>query len=97
MLPKDLEGTILVTYGDVPLLAGETLHQLVDHHAASGSAVTVITANLADPTGYGRILRGGDDAVEGIVEHKDATPTSSRSRRSTPASTRSTPRSCGRR
>jgi bifunctional UDP-N-acetylglucosamine pyrophosphorylase/glucosamine-1-phosphate N-acetyltransferase len=74
VLPKELEGTILVTYGDVPLLSGETLHQLVDHHAASGSAVTVITANLADPTGYGRILRGADDAVEGIVEHKDATP-----------------------
>jgi len=73
-LPNDLEGTILVTYGDVPLLSGETLHQLVDHHAASGSAATVITANLENPTGYGRILRGGDDAVEGIVEQKDATP-----------------------
>ena len=73
-LPHDLEGTILVTYGDVPLLSGETLHQLVDHHAASGSAATVITANLENPTGYGRILRGEDDAVEGIVEQKDATP-----------------------
>lgn len=72
ILPKNLEGTILVTYGDVPLLAGETLHQLVDHHAASGSAVTVITAHLDNPTGYGRIVRGADDAVEGIVEHKDA-------------------------
>ena len=95
MLPKDLEHHPRHLRRWLALLAGETLHQLVDHHAASGSAVTVITANLADPTGYGRILRGGDDAVEGIVEHKDATPTSSRSRRSTPASTRSTPRSCG--
>jgi len=74
VLPADLEGTVLVTYGDVPLLAGSTLHALVDHHSASGSAVTVITANLANPTGYGRILRGADDSVEGIVEHKDATP-----------------------
>ena len=74
VLPKELAGTVLVTYGDVPLLAADTLHQLVEHHTASGSAVTVITANLADPTGYGRIIRGGDDAVEGIVEHKDATP-----------------------
>ena len=74
VLPADLGGTILVTYGDVPLLAGSTLHALVDHHSASGSAVTVITANLANPTGYGRILRGADDSVEGIVEHKDATP-----------------------
>ena len=74
VLPADLEGTVLVTYGDVPLLAGSTLHALVDHHSASDSAVTVITANLANPTGYGRILRGADDSVEGIVEHKDATP-----------------------
>jgi bifunctional UDP-N-acetylglucosamine pyrophosphorylase/glucosamine-1-phosphate N-acetyltransferase len=74
VLPADLDGTVLVTYGDVPLLAGSTLHALVDHHSASGSAVTVITANLANPTGYGRILRGADDSVEGIVEHKDATP-----------------------
>jgi len=74
VLPADLEGTVLVTYGDVPLLAGSTLHGLVDHHFASDSAVTVITANLANPTGYGRILRGADDSVEGIVEHKDATP-----------------------
>ncbi len=58
----------------MPLLSGSTLHALVDHHSASGSAVTVITANLANPTGYGRILRGADDSVEGIVEHKDATP-----------------------
>ena len=74
VLPADLDGTVLVTYGDVPLLSGSTLHALVDHHSASGSAVTVITANLANPTGYGRILRGADDSVEGIVEHKDATP-----------------------
>ena len=73
VLPADLDGTVLVTYGDVPLLSGSTLHALVDHHSASGSAVTVITANLANPTGYGRILRGADDSVEGIVEHKDAT------------------------
>ena len=44
----------------------------MDHHAASGSAVTVITAHLDNPTGYGRIVRGADDAVEGIVEHLDA-------------------------
>lgn len=74
VLPADLDGTVLVTYGDVPLLSGSTLHALVDHHSASGSAVTVITANLANPTGYGRILRGADDSVEGIIEHKDATP-----------------------
>ena len=72
-LPTDLQGTVLVTYGDVPLLAGDTLRSLVDEHVATRSAVTVITAHLADPTGYGRILRGADDGVEGIVEQKDAT------------------------
>jgi bifunctional UDP-N-acetylglucosamine pyrophosphorylase/glucosamine-1-phosphate N-acetyltransferase len=72
-LPADLDGTILVTYGDVPLLAGDTLHDLVTEHERSGSAVTVITAHLDDPTGYGRVLRGEDGSVRGIVEQKDAT------------------------
>ncbi len=72
-LPHGLDGTILVTYGDVPLLAGDTLQSLVDEHAASQSSVTVITAHLDDPTGYGRILRDRDGGVEGIVEQKDAT------------------------
>jgi bifunctional UDP-N-acetylglucosamine pyrophosphorylase/glucosamine-1-phosphate N-acetyltransferase len=61
-----------VTYGDVPLLAAETLADLIDEHEATQSAVTVITAHLEDPTGYGRILRGADGGVEGIVEQKDA-------------------------
>ncbi|MHB8274118.1 MAG: bifunctional UDP-N-acetylglucosamine diphosphorylase/glucosamine-1-phosphate N-acetyltransferase GlmU [Dermatophilaceae bacterium] len=72
-LPADLEGTVLVTYGDVPLLAAETLHGLLEAHAASGSAATVITATLPDPTGYGRILRAADGSVAAIVEQKDAT------------------------
>ncbi|HEY3534533.1 MAG TPA: bifunctional UDP-N-acetylglucosamine diphosphorylase/glucosamine-1-phosphate N-acetyltransferase GlmU, partial [Pedococcus sp.] len=72
-LPADLAGTVLVTYGDVPLLAGETLHALVEEHTTTRSAVTVITAHLEDPTGYGRILRDHDGSVAGIVEQKDAT------------------------
>jgi bifunctional UDP-N-acetylglucosamine pyrophosphorylase / glucosamine-1-phosphate N-acetyltransferase len=71
-LPSDLSGTVLVTYGDVPLLAGETLHALVEEHTTTRSAVTVITAHLDDPTGYGRILRDDDGSVAGIVEQKDA-------------------------
>ena len=51
----ELTGTVLVTYGDVPLLQTATLTALADEHAASGNAVTVLTARLADPTGYGRI------------------------------------------
>jgi len=72
-LPADLDGTVLVTYGDVPLLAGQTLRALVEEHTATRSAVTVITAHLDDPTGYGRILRERDGSVAGIVEQKDAT------------------------
>ncbi len=72
-LPAGLTGTVLVTYGDVPLLAAETLRGLLEAHAASGSAATVITATLPDPAGYGRILRASDGSVAGIVEQKDAT------------------------
>jgi bifunctional UDP-N-acetylglucosamine pyrophosphorylase/glucosamine-1-phosphate N-acetyltransferase len=72
-LPAELEGTVLVTSGDVPLLSTQTLRGLLEAHVASGSAATVITATLADPSGYGRILRAADGSVEGIVEQKDAT------------------------
>ncbi|PRY58109.1 UDP-N-acetylglucosamine pyrophosphorylase /glucosamine-1-phosphate N-acetyltransferase [Knoellia remsis] len=72
-LPTDLSGTVLVTYGDVPLLTGATLVDLIARHEGSGSAATVITANLDNPQGYGRIIRDTDGAVAGIVEQKDAT------------------------
>ena len=66
-------GTVVVTYGDVPLLTSELLRELVATHQQDGNAVTVLTALLEDPTGYGRILREADGSVAGIVEHKDAT------------------------
>jgi bifunctional UDP-N-acetylglucosamine pyrophosphorylase/glucosamine-1-phosphate N-acetyltransferase len=71
-LPADLAGTVLVTYGDVPLLSGGTLERLARTHAEGGNAMTVLTALLDDPTGYGRVLRD-DTGVTGIVEQKDAT------------------------
>ena len=67
-----VEGTVVVTYGDVPLLEADTLRRLVAEHAAGANAVTVLTAVVPDPTGYGRIIRAGDGTVERIVEHKDA-------------------------
>ena len=67
-----LTGTVLVTYGDVPLLQTSTLTALATEHAASGNAVTVLTAVVADPTGYGRIIRGDGGDLVGIVEQKDA-------------------------
>ncbi|XLE08989.1 bifunctional UDP-N-acetylglucosamine diphosphorylase/glucosamine-1-phosphate N-acetyltransferase GlmU [Streptomyces sp. Pv4-95] len=69
-----LDGTVVVVCGDTPLLTGETLRTLSETHAADGNAVTVLSAEVPDSTGYGRIVR--DDAtgaVTAIVEHKDAT------------------------
>ncbi len=68
----DVEGTVVVTYGDVPLLETATLADLVAIHTRDGNAVTVLTAEFDDATGYGRILRAADGTVLGIVEHKDA-------------------------
>lgn len=72
-LPADLTGTVLVTYGDVPLLDTDTLTAMVTAHENTGSVATVMTAQVPDPTGYGRILRDDNGAVAGIVEQKDAT------------------------
>jgi len=67
-----LTGTVIVTYGDVPLLRTETLQSLARTHVEAGNAVTVLTAVVEDPTGYGRILRSPDGSVVGIVEQKEA-------------------------
>ena len=66
-------GTIVVTYGDVPLLTTATLRMLLAEHARAQAAATVLTAHLDDPSGYGRIVRGADGRVQSIVEHRDAT------------------------
>jgi bifunctional UDP-N-acetylglucosamine pyrophosphorylase/glucosamine-1-phosphate N-acetyltransferase len=68
----DGPGTILVLPGDVPLLAEATLKRLVEHHVESRAAATLLTAEVADPTGYGRVVREEGRPV-GIVEHRDAT------------------------
>lgn len=65
---------ILVLAADTPLLRPETIAELVATHRESDSAATVLTAEMQDPTGYGRIIRGRDDAVVRIVEQGDATP-----------------------
>ncbi|MCQ4080534.1 bifunctional UDP-N-acetylglucosamine diphosphorylase/glucosamine-1-phosphate N-acetyltransferase GlmU [Streptomyces sp. RB6PN25] len=68
-----LDGTVIITYGDTPLLTADTLRALTAAHEAEGNAVTVLTAEVPDPTGYGRIVRADDGAVCAIVEQKDAT------------------------
>jgi bifunctional UDP-N-acetylglucosamine pyrophosphorylase/glucosamine-1-phosphate N-acetyltransferase len=64
---------VLVMPGDMPLLSETTLRRLVDRHRESGAAATLLTAELADPTGYGRVVRENGRPVA-IVEHRDATP-----------------------
>ncbi|HDH24715.1 MAG TPA: bifunctional UDP-N-acetylglucosamine diphosphorylase/glucosamine-1-phosphate N-acetyltransferase GlmU, partial [Actinobacteria bacterium] len=61
--------SVLVAPGDTPLLVPETLAELIRAHRRTGSAVSVLTADIDVPAGYGRILRDGWDRVVGIVEH----------------------------
>lgn len=72
-LPAGVEtGTVLVSYGDVPLLDTSTLRALQAEHADAGHAVTLLTTELADPSGYGRVVRDEKGDVAAIVEQADA-------------------------
>jgi bifunctional UDP-N-acetylglucosamine pyrophosphorylase/glucosamine-1-phosphate N-acetyltransferase len=70
VIPDD--HTVLVLYGDVPLIRSGTLQKLVA--AAGEGALAMLTVNLEDAAGYGRIVRDSQGAVSAIIEHKDATP-----------------------
>lgn len=67
------DGTVLVLFGDTPLLRAETLRALVEAHERAGAAATLLTTVAPDPTGYGRIVRDTTGAVTRIVEQRDAT------------------------
>ncbi|MFC6591283.1 bifunctional UDP-N-acetylglucosamine diphosphorylase/glucosamine-1-phosphate N-acetyltransferase GlmU [Deinococcus lacus] len=67
------DGDVLVLYGDTPLLRAETLRELLQGHRAAQSAMTVLTGELPDATGYGRIIRDAEGRVLRIVEEKSAT------------------------
>jgi bifunctional UDP-N-acetylglucosamine pyrophosphorylase / glucosamine-1-phosphate N-acetyltransferase len=66
------QGTVVVMAGDTPLLHGDTIAALVADHAGSGRAITVLSGEVADPFGYGRVIRDADGSVTAIVEEKDA-------------------------
>ena len=66
-------GELLVLNGDVPLLRAETIESLVTGHRESGADVTLLTARLSDPTGYGRVFADSEGKVSGIIEHRDCT------------------------
>ncbi|MGY1636665.1 bifunctional UDP-N-acetylglucosamine diphosphorylase/glucosamine-1-phosphate N-acetyltransferase GlmU [Geodermatophilus sp. SYSU D00742] len=69
-----IEGAVLLVNGDAPLLRPETVAALVDAHRSAGNVLTVLTAEVDDPTGLGRIVRDDEGAVRAIVEERDATP-----------------------
>jgi bifunctional UDP-N-acetylglucosamine pyrophosphorylase/glucosamine-1-phosphate N-acetyltransferase len=67
------DGTVVVLPGDAPLLRADTLTALVAGHRRTGGAATMLTSVVADPAGYGRVIRAADGRVERVVEDKDAT------------------------
>jgi bifunctional UDP-N-acetylglucosamine pyrophosphorylase / glucosamine-1-phosphate N-acetyltransferase len=70
----DGEDDLLIVPGDTPLLRAETLAQLAREHRTVDAAATLLSAELADPAGYGRVVRDERGRVEAIVEHVDADP-----------------------
>ncbi|MFA7059752.1 MAG: bifunctional UDP-N-acetylglucosamine diphosphorylase/glucosamine-1-phosphate N-acetyltransferase GlmU [Pedobacter sp.] len=71
---SNFSGTVLILCGDTPLLRTGTLIQLIQYHRMHESALTVLTAVVAEPYGYGRVLRNESGRVLRIIEQKDATP-----------------------
>jgi len=70
--PELRAGAVIVLPGDAPLVTTATLQELLDRHQTAGAAVTILSADVADPTGYGRIVRDRDGHPRAIVEERDA-------------------------
>jgi bifunctional UDP-N-acetylglucosamine pyrophosphorylase/glucosamine-1-phosphate N-acetyltransferase len=68
----EVTGTVVVLNGDIPLVRAETLRRLVEEHESTGAAASVLTAEVPDPRGLGRIVRGDDGRLRAIVEERDA-------------------------
>ncbi len=69
---KRFDGSVLVMYCDTPLIRTSSVAGLVENYRRSGSVANLLTATLDDPTGYGRVVRGGDGSVKAIIEQRDA-------------------------
>jgi len=69
----DFTGDVLILCGDVPFITIATLDDLMSAHAQADAAVSVLSVDLENPHGYGRIVRGSQDELHSIVEHRDAT------------------------
>ncbi|KAA6230626.1 UDP-N-acetylglucosamine pyrophosphorylase [Chlorobium phaeovibrioides] len=71
---QNFQGEVLILSGDAPLFTLESLQNLIRFHRESDAQATVLTAEMENPTGYGRVIRKpGTDSVEKIIEQKDAT------------------------
>ncbi|HAP67508.1 MAG TPA: hypothetical protein DCQ99_06935 [Nitrospinae bacterium] len=71
---KNYNGNLLILSGDVPLLRIDTVRKLIRIHINSGAVVTILTANVDNTTGYGRIIRDSEGRAINIIEEKDASP-----------------------
>jgi bifunctional UDP-N-acetylglucosamine pyrophosphorylase / glucosamine-1-phosphate N-acetyltransferase len=78
---EGFSGSLLVLNGDVPLLRSQTLMALLETHKANGNAATILTAQMPDPKGYGRVFCDGQNLVTRIVEDRDCTPAQRQNRR----------------
>src|SRR5690625_1704365 len=72
---KDRDGTTIIVYGDTPLISSATFEKLFQFHEETKSFATILTTKVANPFGYGRVIRAEDGQVERIVEQKDANET----------------------
>lgn len=78
---EGFEGNLLVLNGDVPLLRPETIENMLKTHRKNNNAATILTAQMDDPTGYGRVFCDENLTVQEIIEHRDCTPEQRENRR----------------
>lgn len=77
---KDFNGPVVVLYCDTPLVQADSIRTLLDDHRKKGTECTLLSVDLSDPSGYGRIVRGRNGDLKAIVEHNDAGPAERRIR-----------------
>lgn len=68
----NFDGTVIVLCGDTPLLSARTINSFIEQHVASASDLSILSCEVSDPTGYGRLIRGIEDTIVKIVEERDA-------------------------
>ena len=71
---EERDGLVFILYGDTPLVTGDTISKAINYHKSEECIATVVTAEVEDPSGYGRIIRDSKGQVRKIVEHRDASP-----------------------